>query len=227
MSSSLPTAADLGLKVESRVADPSTMDLGRDAHALPMVVRDDNLRLIGAFVDLVITLSMVGAAMGVMALTLDSGSGNSIVPPLLILVAFWALDVVLYALPIHRWGWSVGNLLTRRRVVDARSGELLAMSRAVHRYFARRNVPRWLWNSRAREVDPFAEPLGYLPGNPVGGVPGIGAVLVAAAQSIAPSDPTGPTQSHADRRVGSAVVRSRPQSDVWTCYTSEAITSPS
>ncbi len=208
MVASLRADAGLRLKVESRLADLSTMDLGREAHALPTVVRDDNLRLIGAFVDLVITLSMVGAAIGVMALV--SGGENSIVPPLLILVAFWALDVVLYALPIHRWGWSVGNLLTRRRVVDGRSGELLAMSRAVRRYFARRNVPRWLWNSRAREVDPF----GYLHGNPVGAVPGFAAVLVAAAQTIAPSDPTGPTESHADRCVGSAVVRSRPQGDV-------------
>ncbi len=190
------------------------MDLGRDPHALPAVVRDDNLRLIGALVDLVVTLSMVAAAIGVMALTLHSGSESSIVPPVLILVVFWALDVVLYAVPVHRWGWSVGNLLTRRRVVDARSGERLAMSRAVRRYFARRNLPRWLWSSRAGEVDPFDDPFGYLPSSPVGGVPGFGAVLVGAAQSIAPSDPTGPTESYADRRVGSAVVRSRPRGDV-------------
>jgi hypothetical protein len=184
----------------------------------------DHLRLLGAFVDILVSVAMVGAAIGVMALTLETGSDKSILPPLLILLAFWALDVVLYALPIRRFGWSLGNVLTRRRVVDHQSGGPLPFRRAVRRYFARRNVLAWLWDNASRDAARF-EDLSY---ERVAGVPlGISTGLLSLAiQNYAPPDPTGPTESNADRRAGSAVVRSRP-SAADRAYTSDAITLPS
>ena len=190
------------------------------------VPASDHLRLLGALVDILVSVAMVGAAIGVMVLTLDSGADESIVPPLLILLAFWALDILLYALPIHRWGWSLGNVLTRRRVVDDKTGGRLPIRRAVRRYFARRNVLRWYSDGLVRSI----EQVGYrsidrtngpAPGSlatmfvPMGGALG-GAAIASmspgnlAAQNWVPSDPNGPTASNADRRAHSAVVKSRP-----------------
>jgi hypothetical protein len=53
-------------------------------------------------------------------------------------LAFGAADVVVYALPVSRYGWSIGNLLTRRRLVDRVTGMPLPFRTAIKRYFARR-----------------------------------------------------------------------------------------
>ena len=49
--------------------------------------------------------------------------------------------------------WSLGNVLTRRRVVDDQTGGPLPIRRAIRRYFARRNVLRWLQDSRVAEFE--------------------------------------------------------------------------
>lgn len=65
---------------------------------------------------------------------------------------FWAADVIIYALPVSRYGWSIGNLLTRRRVVDRATGAPLPFKRAVVRYFARRlGALRLRYEIQARE----------------------------------------------------------------------------
>lgn len=220
--------ADTVLSVQGEPADADTdhVELSPvNSRSRPVPARD-HLRLLGALIDILVSVVLVGAAIGVMALTLDSGADRSIVPPLLILLAFWALDVVVYALPIHKCGWSLGNVLTRRRVVERQTGGPLPFRGAVRRYFARRNVLRWLSDSRVAELElvnyrsvdhiigPAAGSYALLVA-PLGGVLG-GAMYASmapgdlAAQNWLPGDPNGPTASNADRRAGSAVVKSRP-----------------
>ena len=124
--------------------------------------------------------------------------------------------------------WSLGNVLTRRRVVDDQTGGPLPIRRAIRRYFARRNVLRWLQDSRVaefeqltyRSIDNMNGPSAgshALMVVPLGGLMG-GAMYASmarcdlAAENWVPGDPNGPTVSNADRRAGSAVVKSRPTS---------------
>jgi hypothetical protein len=180
-----------------------------DVGSVVPVVRDDNCRLLGAVVDLFVSLAMFASGFVVIgAAAAASGRSVSSGLAIVIMLTAWVFDVILYALPVHRWGWSIGNLLTGRRVVDAEFGDPLPFRRAVRRYFARRNVPRWYCDNAIRDFKRFEfDSVDRVAGVPLGNV----TVLVAlAAQNWAPSDPAGPTESHADRRAGSAVVRARP-----------------
>jgi RDD family len=169
--------------------------------------------LIGALIDLGISLVMFAAGIaGIAAIAAATGNEVPLLVVVLMMLAAWAGDALLYAVPLHRWGWSIGNLATRRRVVDAASGAPLPLARAVRRYFARRNVVRWLWDNGLRDAKRFEDrSFEHVAGVPLGNVAGLASLV---AQSYAPSDPAGPTESHADRRAGSAVVRSHPIANV-------------
>jgi len=118
---------------------------------LVQVGPSDNLRLLGALVDIVVSCAMFALMIAAGIWVWGDGDvdfGAAIVFAL----PFWAADVVMYAWPLSRYGWSIGNLLTRRRVVDRASGSPLPFKRAVVRYFARRwGALRFRYEIQARQ----------------------------------------------------------------------------
>jgi len=97
----------------------------------------DNLRLLGALVDIIISCAMFALMIAVGILIVGDGDVD-FAAAIVFALPFWAADVIIYAFPVSRYGWSIGNLFTRRRVVDRATGAPLPFKRAVVRYFARR-----------------------------------------------------------------------------------------
>lgn len=106
-------------------------------HALVGLAANDNRRLLGALIDLIVSLAMAVAMILVVAMAASDGpiSFGAFVA---IALGFWAADVALYAVPLSRAGASIGNLLTGVRVVDASTGGRVPLGRAVARYAGRR-----------------------------------------------------------------------------------------
>jgi uncharacterized RDD family membrane protein YckC len=99
----------------------------------------DSKRQLGALVDIGVSFAIAVAAVVATIIVSDiTGGGVPFVLFIGILLVFWALDVLVYAVPVSRWGWSVGGLLTGCRVIDRATGGPLPFRRAVRRYFARR-----------------------------------------------------------------------------------------
>jgi len=106
----------------------------------------DAKRQVGALIDLAVSIAFLGLAFSSLFLVDRYHQGLF---ALGIPVA-WALDVLVYALPLSRWGWSIGNVLTRRRVVRRIDGSHLSFGAAVMRYFSRRAGGLFL-NRRLRQ----------------------------------------------------------------------------
>ena len=79
-----------------------------------MVAVDDQLRGLGAVVDMLVSCALFALAFVIMAVV-PAGDDGSISLGLAvgILLFCWVLDVLVYAIPVSAFGWSIGNLLTK------------------------------------------------------------------------------------------------------------------
>jgi hypothetical protein len=94
----------------------------------------DARRQLGALVDLVISIGLFIGSLAIMGT--HSKSHNPWFQGAMAIG--WALDILVYSVPLSLWGWSPGNLVTRRRVVRRADGSNLSFSDALQRYFVRR-----------------------------------------------------------------------------------------
>lgn len=158
---------------------------------------DDPRRQIGAIVDMFVSLGMFVLAVFAGGAIRDA-PGEPVPLPVVVglLVAAAVLDALVYAVPVSRWGWSIGGLIAHTRIEDL-SGQRLSVRRAIRRYVARRNLFLWFDDSYRRRPRRS----------------GVARVMVfvsgLATWVLASRDgPVAPSASHADRRVGSVVKRS-------------------
>lgn len=168
---------------------------------------DDQLRLLGAMVDLLLSCTMFVLGGVSLSIVQDRRGGGTMSLGLVVAVmlVFWALDVLLYAAPLVAFTASIGNLLTGRRVIDAATADRLSFRRAIRRYFARRRLLKWFIKSAHREHRrPASLPGGELFGPPEMSVVGHG---IASAIIATRQGPVGDLQSVADEAAGSLVVR--------------------
>ena len=149
----------------------------------------DSPRLLGALIDISVSVAMAVATIAALVAYGDLvGRMMTFPEAVVVLLLGWTADVLLYAVPLAKVGGSIGNLVTGRRVIDAEVGTRLPVRRAVRRYFARRNVLRWQQDVDRRTLELRASGRGMT--------------------GLMRPDGSGPLVSHADRVVGSAVVRS-------------------
>ena len=96
----------------------------------------DKRRFGGAIIDAVQSLALFG----IMLLLGDTlaPEGTSFIVGIAVVVGFLLLDVLLYSVPVSLFGWSIGHLITGRRVIDRDSGQHISLSNAARRYRARR-----------------------------------------------------------------------------------------
>jgi RDD family len=99
------------------------------------VPHSDARRQLGALIDLVLSVAILisGGALAYFVPTLQP-----VFP--LVVGGMLLLDVAIYVVPVSRWGWSIGGLLTSRRVIDRATGGPLSMRRSAERYLARRTA---------------------------------------------------------------------------------------
>lgn len=196
------------------------------ASRVPALPADDQLRLLGAVIDALVSFALFALSFVAMdALQRTRGEMLSIVDAGAVLIAFWVIDVLVYALAVSSFGASIGNVLTGRRVVTASDGTSLSFPRATRRYFARRRVVRWFIEAAERSAERHRR-MGMAPEIPVVPAPGtlFGAVFADAVVATM-QGAIGPTASVADRSVGSAVIRaSSRDSAVSPQFASESTT---
>lgn len=85
------------------------------------------------------------------ALVSRRGHEISLVEAIAVFTAFWAADVLIYAVCVSLFRGSIGNLITGRRVVRSADGSPLTLRKAIRRYFARRNYRYWMLESQVRD----------------------------------------------------------------------------
>jgi len=149
----------------------------------------DSPRLFGALIDIFVSVAMAVATIAAIVAYGDFvGRMMTFPEAVAVLLVGWTADVLVYAVPLAKFGGSIGNLLTGRRVIDADMETRLTLRRAARRYFARRNVWRWQRDVDRRTLERQA-------------------IRRSAACTMWPVR-VGPLSSHADRVVRSAVIRS-------------------
>jgi hypothetical protein len=108
----------------------------------------DARRQLGALIDLGISIGLFVGSMAFMGTHQHSDNLLIQVAPMF----GWAIDILVYAVPLSLWGWSPGNLLTRRRVVRRLDGSNLSFGVAVQRYFVRRVAGFFLRRAMRQEA---------------------------------------------------------------------------
>jgi hypothetical protein len=184
-------------------------DCGPTASQVPALPADDQLRLLGAVIDALVSCALFASSfVAIDAIRQARGEMLSITDAAAVLLAFWAVDVLVYAVAISTLRASIGNLLTARRVVNTSDGTALKLPRAIKRYFARRRLLRWFIEASGRSAERH-EQIGQAPEVPLVPIPGTLFATVLATSIVATlQGPIGSTASVADRSVGSAVIRS-------------------